>query len=66
MPIPRPPAPPFPPGFPLAQKHVPIVTHLYGSENPSYFDGHPDAWFTANGKTGMTFKTNNIMTMPWE
>lgn len=56
--IPRPPFPSFPPGFPLAQKPVPIVTHLHGGETPSYFDGHPNAWFTADGRTGMAFTTN--------
>lgn len=59
MAIPRPPSPSFPPGLPLAQKPVPIVPHLHGGENPSYFDGHPDAWFTSDGKTGMAFITNN-------
>ncbi len=37
----------FPPGYPLAQSPVPIVPHLHSGENPSAFDGHPDAWFTA-------------------
>ncbi len=58
MSVPLPPFPSFPPGFPLAQKTVPIVPHLHGGENPSYFDGYPDAWFTADGKTGMAFITN--------
>jgi spore coat protein A, manganese oxidase len=58
MPIPRPPFPSYPPGFPQAQKPVPIVTHLHGGETPSYFDGNPDAWFTADGRTGMAFVTN--------
>ncbi|PLR68688.1 MULTISPECIES: multicopper oxidase family protein [Bacillaceae] len=58
MAIPRPPFPSFPPGFPLAQKPVPIVTHLHGGETPSYFDGNPDAWFTADGRTGMAFITD--------
>jgi Putative multicopper oxidases len=40
--------PPFPPGLSKAQIPVPIVTHLHGGENSSVFDGHPDAWFTAN------------------
>jgi len=42
--------PPFPPGLPLAQKPVPIVTHLHGGEVNSVFDGHPDAWFTTGEK----------------
>jgi spore coat protein A, manganese oxidase len=32
---------------------VPIVTHLHGGEVPSAFDGHPEAWFTADGRMGM-------------
>jgi spore coat protein A, manganese oxidase len=56
--VPPPPFPSFPPGFPQAQQPVPIVPHLHGGENPSYFDGYPDAWFTADGRTGMAFITN--------
>ncbi|MDP4145527.1 MAG: multicopper oxidase [Bacillota bacterium] len=52
------PWPPFPPGFPEAQRPVPIVTHLHGGEVPSIYDGHPDAWFTYNGKKGPAFVTN--------
>lgn len=59
MTIPGPPFPSFPPGFPLAQKTAPMVTHLHGGETPSYFDGHPDAWFTADRRTGPAFSTNN-------
>jgi spore coat protein A len=55
---PVPPTPPFPPGFPQAQYPVPIVPHLHGGEDPSYYDGNPDAWWTADGKTGMAFTTN--------
>lgn len=51
------PWPPFPPGFPDAQSPVPIVTHLHGGEVPSIFDGHPDAWFTYDGKTGPAYCT---------
>lgn len=58
MAIPRPPFPSFPTGFPLAQKPIPIVTHLHGGETPSYFDGNPNAWFTADGRTGPAFVTN--------
>jgi FtsP/CotA-like multicopper oxidase with cupredoxin domain len=61
MSVPLPPFPSFPPGFPLAQKSVPIVPHLHGGENPSYYDGYPDAWWTADGKTGMAFTTNNYI-----
>jgi FtsP/CotA-like multicopper oxidase with cupredoxin domain len=58
MSVPLPPYPSFPPGFPVAQKPVPIVPHLHGGEHPSYFDGYPDAWFTADGRRGMAFITN--------
>jgi FtsP/CotA-like multicopper oxidase with cupredoxin domain len=51
--------PPFPPGLPLAQKPVPIVTHLHGGEVNSIFDGHPDAWFTyEEKKKGSAFVTS--------
>ena len=56
--IPKP-WPPFPPGFPDAQFPVPIVTHLHGGENKSIDDGHPEAWFTFNGKHGPDYKTSN-------
>ncbi|MBC8062772.1 MAG: multicopper oxidase domain-containing protein [Clostridiaceae bacterium] len=50
--------PPFPPGLPDAQYPVPVVPHLHGGEDHSIFDGHPDAWFTANEeKTGPEFVT---------
>lgn len=44
---PVPPYPEFPPGFPLAQGPVPIVTHLHGGEVRSDSDGGPNSWFTA-------------------
>ncbi|WP_319023182.1 multicopper oxidase family protein [Tepidibacter hydrothermalis] len=47
IPTPTPPFLPFPPGYPLAQSPVPLVTHLHGAEVRSDSDGHPDAWFTA-------------------
>lgn len=62
---PKKPWPPFPPGFPMAQAPVPIVTHLHGGEVPSVFDGHPDAWFTYNHKHGPAYKTN-LYTYPNE
>lgn len=55
--LPRP-WPPFPPGFLKAQFPVPIVTHLHGGENEPIDDGHPDAWFTFNGKCGSEYKTS--------
>jgi spore coat protein A len=60
MPMPREPvtAPPFPPGYYAAQSPVPIVTHLHGGEDQSTSDGHPDAWWTYNGKHGPTYTTS--------
>lgn len=53
---PIPPYPEFPPGFSLAQKPVPIVTHLHGAEVRSDSDGGPNSWFTAGEeKTGSDF-----------
>ena len=52
------PWPKFPPGFPQAQRPVPIVTHLHGGEVPSIYDGHPEAWFTYNGRKGSAFATS--------
>lgn len=34
-----------------------IVTHLHGAEVPSTSDGHPDAWWTADGKHGPAYNT---------
>lgn len=50
------PYPPYPPGFLLAQRPVPIVTHLHGGEVRSDSDGGPEAWFTAHAReTGAAF-----------
>lgn len=49
---PEKPWPVFPPGFVDAQQPVPVVTHLHGAEVQSDSDGHPDAWFTREGKHG--------------
>ncbi len=40
-----------------SQSSVPIVTHLHGGETPSASDGHPEAWWTADGKHGPTYST---------
>ncbi|HEX3048577.1 MAG TPA: multicopper oxidase [Bacillota bacterium] len=58
MPMPMPPFLPYPPGYPQAQSPIPIVTHLHGGEDRSDSDGHPDAWFTANGKFGPAWTPN--------
>lgn len=56
MPTPTPPFLPFPPGYPLAQSPVPLVTHLHGGEVQSDSDGGPNSWFTAGEeKTGPEF-----------
>lgn len=55
------PWPSFPPGFKKAQYPVPLVTHLHGGENPSIYDGHPDAWTTFNGETGPAYVTNRYI-----
>jgi len=52
------PFPLFPPGFDgtvenpptffhNAQSPVPLIPHLHGGEVQSYYDGHPEAWFTS-------------------
>lgn len=61
IPKPTPPFIPFPPGYPLAQFPVPYVTHVHGIEVESTFDGHPDAWFTFDGKTGPLYTTNDYL-----
>jgi FtsP/CotA-like multicopper oxidase with cupredoxin domain len=40
-----------------AQASVPIVTHLHGGETPSASDGHPEGWWTADGKHGPAYNT---------
>jgi len=52
------PWPKFPKGFTKAQRPAPIVTHLHGGEVSSIYDGHPDTWFTYDGKTGSKFVTS--------
>jgi len=49
--------PPYPPGYEEAQSPVPLVTHLHGAEVQSTSDGGPDAWFTWDGKQGMSYNT---------
>lgn len=55
---PKKPWPQFPPGFKEAQWPVPTVTHLHGGEVKSDSDGHPEAWFTYDGRHGPTFVTD--------
>jgi len=47
----------FPPGYPQAQTNVSIVTHVHGAEVLSTSDGHPDAWWTANGLQGPAYNS---------
>lgn len=51
------PFPAYPPGYPNAQSPVPLVTHLHGGENQSFYDGGPKAWFTTNGQHGPAYNT---------
>jgi FtsP/CotA-like multicopper oxidase with cupredoxin domain len=60
MPVP-PPFLPYPPGYPLAQYPITMVTHLHGGEDRSDSDGHPEAWFTANGLRGDKFITDEYI-----
>lgn len=61
MPDPPAPWPLFPPGYSQAQFPIPTVTHLHGGENPSIYDGHPDAWFTAGEERGSAFVTSEMI-----
>jgi spore coat protein A len=40
---------------------LPLTVHLHGAEVPSAFDGHPDSWFTADGRTGPGFVTRQYI-----
>lgn len=40
---------------------LPLTVHLHGAEDPSAFDGHPDSWFTADGRTGPGFVTRHYI-----
>ena len=51
------PFPAYPPGFPNVQSPVPLVTHLHGGQNQSYYDGGPNEWFTSDGKHGSQYNT---------
>ena len=66
-------SPPYPPGYngnatnvngtitnPTGlnyQSPVPIVTHVHGAEDSSYYDGGPAGWYTPNGIHGPTYQT---------
>ncbi len=54
---PTPPFASYPPGYPEAQNTATLVPHLHGSETESYYDGGPEAWFTAGGTHGPAYST---------
>lgn len=60
---PLPPFVAFPPGYDLAQFPIPVVVHRHGGEQAPISDGHPEAWFTFDGRQGETFVTN-VYTYP--
>jgi len=60
--MPMPPFTPYPPGYPQAQSPVPLIPHLHGGEVQSYYDGHPEAWFTNGGIRGPAFDTSVVVT----
>ncbi len=47
----------YPPGYTNAQSPIPLIPHLHGGEVQSTSDGHPEAWFTYDGKTGMEYNS---------
>lgn len=58
--MPMEPWPTYPLGFSEAQHSVPLVAHLHGGEVQSSSDGHPEAWITADGKTGPAFSSSQF------
>jgi len=54
--------PGMPPNPPCDQPYagpVPTVVHVHGAEVQSFFDGHPDAWWTpSSGPTGPAYSGN--------
>lgn len=58
---------PFGTGMPQGNPGIyegpqPMVTHLHGSESPSFSDGDPDSWFTPHSKiTGQSYVTNKYV-----
>lgn len=41
--------------LPREGQPVPGVVHLHGGEDQSFFDGHPEAWFTPEGERGVAY-----------
>ncbi len=69
------PFPLYPPGFDGTQEYpagfyydaqspVPLIPHLHGGEVQSTSDGHPEAWFTANGLHGSAY--NKELSTWWD
>lgn len=56
--MPSMPWPLYPQGFREAQSPVPLVPHLHGAEVSSKSDGNPEAWWTADGKRGPGYVTD--------
>jgi FtsP/CotA-like multicopper oxidase with cupredoxin domain len=52
-----PPFRPYQAGYAMAQRPVPLVTHLHGGEDQSDFDGGPEQWWTWNGLRGKDYST---------
>lgn len=55
MAMPSPPFNAFLPGYPGAQGPVSLAVHLHGGETESPSDGHPEAWYTADGRQGPAY-----------
>lgn len=51
---------PYPYGYFKMQAPVPMVIHMHGAQVPPIYDGHPDAWFTANNLRGPAFTGNTV------
>jgi spore coat protein A len=48
---------PYSAGYAMAQRPVPLVTHLHGAIVDSDYDGGPEQWFTWNGIQGNDYRT---------
>jgi spore coat protein A len=48
---------PYQAGYAMAQRPVPLVTHVHGAVVYSGSDGGPEQWFTANGIRGPDYYT---------
>jgi spore coat protein A len=48
-------------GGSFAADGIPVVTHLHGGHSADEFDGLPEQWFTATGKVGGDYVTNDYV-----